>query len=178
MNIQNWYPLGLTGLISLQSKGLSRVFSNTTAQKQQFFCVQRSLWYNSNIHTWLLEKPWLWLYGPLWANHTEQSKYKLDYLIIATKYSAPICSRHCPMCYTHWFKHSTVLLHRHFYRPVNQARRVNYFASNHIAIKWQRYDLKLLFFGIVICGSFILLWKRNTILLGWFRLAQHLILLM
>ena len=88
------------------------------------------------------------------------------------------CSRHCPMCYTYWFRDSTVLLHRHFYRPVNQARRVNYFASNHIAIKWQRYDLKLLFFGIVIYGSFILLWKGNTILLGWFRLAQHLILLM
>ena len=60
MNIQDWYPLGLTGLISLQSKGLSRVFSNTTTQKHQFFCVQHSLWSNSNIHTWLLEKPWLY----------------------------------------------------------------------------------------------------------------------
>ena len=42
MNIQGWFPLGLTGLISLQSKGLSRVFSNTTAQKHQFFSVQLS----------------------------------------------------------------------------------------------------------------------------------------
>ena len=43
MNIQNWFPLGLTCLISLQSKGLSRVFSNTTVQKHQFFCTQLSL---------------------------------------------------------------------------------------------------------------------------------------
>ena len=57
MNIQDWFPLGLTGLISLQSKGLSRVFSNTTVQKHQFFSTQLSLWSNSHIHTWLLEKP-------------------------------------------------------------------------------------------------------------------------
>ena len=66
MNIQDWFPLGLTGLI-LQSKGLSRVFSNTTVQKHQFFSVQLSLWSNSHIHTWLLEKPQLWLGGPLLA---------------------------------------------------------------------------------------------------------------
>ena len=57
MNIQCWLPLGLTGLISLLSKGLSRVFSNTTVQKHQFFSAQPSLWNNSHIHTWLLEKP-------------------------------------------------------------------------------------------------------------------------
>ena len=57
INIQCWFPLGLTGLISLQSKGLSRVFSNTTVQKHQFFSTQLSLWSNSHIHTWLLEKP-------------------------------------------------------------------------------------------------------------------------
>ena len=56
MNIQDWFPLGLTGLISLQSKGLSRVFNNTV-QKHQFFGTQLSLWSNSHIHTWLLEKP-------------------------------------------------------------------------------------------------------------------------
>ena len=56
MKIQHWFPLWLTGLISLQSKGLSRVFSNTTVQKHQFFGVQLSLWSNSYIHTWLLEK--------------------------------------------------------------------------------------------------------------------------
>ena len=59
LNIQDWFPLGLTGLISLQSKGLSRVFSNTTVQKHQFFGAQLSLWSNSHIHTWLLEKPGL-----------------------------------------------------------------------------------------------------------------------
>ena len=57
MNIQDWFPLGLTGLISLQSKGLSRVFSNTTVQKNKFFGAQLSLYSNSHIHTWWLEKP-------------------------------------------------------------------------------------------------------------------------
>ena len=57
VNIQDWFPLRLIGLISLQSKGLSRIFSNTTVQKHQFFSVQLSLWSNSHIHSWLLEKP-------------------------------------------------------------------------------------------------------------------------
>ena len=57
MNIQDWFPLGLTGWISLQSKGLSRVFSNTTVQKHQCFGTQPSPWSNSYIHTWPLEKP-------------------------------------------------------------------------------------------------------------------------
>ena len=57
MNIQDWFPLGWIGWISLQSKGLSRVFSNTTVQKHQFFSTQLSLWSYSYIHTWLLEKP-------------------------------------------------------------------------------------------------------------------------
>ena len=57
MNIQGWFPLGLTALISLLCKGLSRVFSNTTVQKHQFFGVKHSLWSNSHTHTWLLEKP-------------------------------------------------------------------------------------------------------------------------
>ena len=54
--IQDWFPLGWTGWIALHSMGLSRVFSNTTAQKHQFFGTQPSLWSNSYIHTWLLEK--------------------------------------------------------------------------------------------------------------------------
>ena len=57
MNIQDWFPLGWTGWISLLSKGLSRVLSNTTVQKHQFFSAQLSLWSNSHNHTWLLEKP-------------------------------------------------------------------------------------------------------------------------
>ena len=56
MNIQDWFPLGLTGLISSQSKRLSSVFSKITVQKHQFFGAQLSLWSNSHIHTWLLEK--------------------------------------------------------------------------------------------------------------------------
>ena len=65
MNTQDWSPLGWTDWISLQSKELSRVFSDTTVQKHQFFCVQLSLYSNSHIHTWLLEKSWPWLDGPL-----------------------------------------------------------------------------------------------------------------
>ena len=56
MDIQDWFPLGLTSLSSLQSKGL-RVFSNTTVQKHQFFSTPLSLQSNCHIHTWLLEKP-------------------------------------------------------------------------------------------------------------------------
>ena len=56
-NTHDWSPLEWTGWISLQSKGLSRVFSNTTVQKHQFFCAQHSLQSNSHIHTWPLEKP-------------------------------------------------------------------------------------------------------------------------
>ena len=63
-NIQDWFPLGWTGWISLQSKGLLRVFSNTTVQKHQFFCAQLSLQSNSPIHArllyafpYMLEKP-------------------------------------------------------------------------------------------------------------------------
>ena len=55
-NIRGWFPLGLTGLISLQSKGLLRIFSSTTVQKHRFFGAQSSLWSNSHIYTWLLEK--------------------------------------------------------------------------------------------------------------------------
>ena len=68
-NIQDWFSLGWTGLISLLFKGHSRVFSNTTVQKHQFFSAQLSLWSDSQIHTWLLEKPCLiWSYFYLLAS--------------------------------------------------------------------------------------------------------------
>ena len=57
VNIQDWFPLGSTALSPLQSKGLSRVLSITTDQKHQFFSAEPSLWSNSHLHTWLLEKP-------------------------------------------------------------------------------------------------------------------------
>ena len=57
MNIQDWFPLGLTSLISLWSKGLSRVLSSTTVQKNHFFDAQPPLWFNSHICTWLPERP-------------------------------------------------------------------------------------------------------------------------
>ena len=56
-NIQGWFPLRLTGLISLQSKGLSRIFVSTVTWKHQLFISQPSLWTDSHTHTWLLEKP-------------------------------------------------------------------------------------------------------------------------
>ena len=65
LNIQGWFPLGSTGFIFLLSKGLSGVFSSTTIWKHQFFSAQPSLWFNSHICTWLLEKLLLWLYGLL-----------------------------------------------------------------------------------------------------------------
>ena len=67
MNIQDWFPLRWTSWISLQSKGLSRVFSSTTVQKHQFFGSQLSLQSNSHIYTWPLEKPWPWLDGPFFV---------------------------------------------------------------------------------------------------------------
>ena len=67
MNIQGWFPLGWTGLISLQSKGLSRVFSNTTVQKHQFFISQSCL-SNSHIHT-----PWI-------CGDISQTKYEAQCL--------------------------------------------------------------------------------------------------
>ena len=67
MNTQDWSLLGWTGWISLQSKGLSKVFSKTTVQKHQFFSAQLSSHSNSHIHTWLLEKPQPWLDRPLLA---------------------------------------------------------------------------------------------------------------
>ena len=65
MNIQDCFPLGLPGLVSLQSKVPSSIFFNTIVQKHQFFSFQPSLWSNSYIHAWLLEKPQLGLSEPL-----------------------------------------------------------------------------------------------------------------
>ena len=67
VNTQDWSSLGWTCRILLKSKGLSRVFSNTTAQKHQFFGNQLFSQSNSHIHTWPLEKPWPWPDGPLLA---------------------------------------------------------------------------------------------------------------
>ena len=67
VNTQDWSPLGWTGWISLQSKRLSRVFSNARVQKYQFFSAQLSSQSNSHIHTWPLEKPKPWLDEPLLA---------------------------------------------------------------------------------------------------------------
>ena len=83
INIQDWFPLGWTGWISLQSKGLPRVFSNTTVKKHQFFGAQPSLWSNSHIHTWPLEKPQLWLCD-LW-NLVSRRQIERDVAVIYVK---------------------------------------------------------------------------------------------
>ena len=65
MNIQGWFPLGLTGVISVQSKRLSRVFSNTTVWRPQFFGTRPFLLSSFHICIWLLGKPKFWLNGLL-----------------------------------------------------------------------------------------------------------------
>ena len=82
MNIQSWFPLGLIGLISLQSSGLSRVFSSTIIQKCQFFGAQPSS-SSSYICTWLLEKPQLWLYMDLSQQSDVSAFNMLSRLVIA-----------------------------------------------------------------------------------------------
>ena len=69
MNMKDWFPWGWTSWIALKSKEFSRVFSNTTVQKHQFFSAQTSLRPYSHIHTWLLEKPYIWLYGFCWPSY-------------------------------------------------------------------------------------------------------------
>ena len=75
MNTQDWSPLGWTGWISLQSKGPSRVFSNTTVQKHQFFGTQLSSQSNSHIHTWPLEKPQPWQMDLCWQSNVPAFQY-------------------------------------------------------------------------------------------------------
>ena len=84
MNTQGWFPLGLTGLIFLQSKRLSRVFSSTI-RKHQFFVAQSSLWSRSHIHTWLLERQQLWLYASLLAKWCLCFFNTLSRLVIALR---------------------------------------------------------------------------------------------
>ena len=76
VNTQDWF-LGWTGWISLQSKGLSRVFSNTTVQKHQFFGTQLSLESNSHIHTWPREKPQPWLMDLSWQSNVSAFEYAI-----------------------------------------------------------------------------------------------------
>ena len=97
VNHQGWFHLGLTGLISLLSKELSRVFSSTTVWIHQFFGAQPSLWFSSHTCTWLLEKPYLWLNGPLLAKsllfgyvgHSFSSKEQVSFNFMA---AVTICS--------------------------------------------------------------------------------------
>ena len=82
MNIQGWFPLGITGWISLQSKGLSRVFSNTSVQKHLFFGAQPSLWYSSHIHTWLKRK------GGSWILHSHKIEWERSMILLSVRKQA------------------------------------------------------------------------------------------
>ena len=99
MNIQGWFSLRLTGLLSLRSKELSSVFSSATIWKHKFFSTQPSLWSSSHICACLWEKPWLWLFGPLWA------KWCLCFLI---------CSLGIYFCYDTEFFRNFWLVHLSF----------------------------------------------------------------
>ena len=77
MNIQGWFPLGLTGLISLLSKGLSRVFSRTTVQRHQFFGTQPFILSSSVIREWLLKKLYLWLDRPLLVSNVSAFQHSV-----------------------------------------------------------------------------------------------------
>ena len=106
MNIQGWFLLGLTGLIPLLSKGLSRVFSSTIVQMHQLFHTQPSLGSNSHICTWLLEKPKVWLFGPLSA------KWCLCFLICY-----PFFFFHRVTKSWTWLKWLNMHTHTHIYYP-------------------------------------------------------------
>ena len=77
MNTQDRSPSECTGWTSLQSKGLSRLFSNTTVQKHKFFDAQLSSQSNSHIHTWLPEKPQPWLDGTCWQSNVSAFEYAI-----------------------------------------------------------------------------------------------------
>ena len=76
-NTQDWSPLERTAWISLQSKGFSRVFSNTTVQKHQFFGAQLSSKSNSHLYTWPMEKPYPWLDGLCWQSNVSAFEYAI-----------------------------------------------------------------------------------------------------
>ena len=81
-NIQGWFSLRFTGWISLQSKGLSRVFSNTSVQKHLFFGAQPSLWYSSHIHTWLKRK------GGSWILHSHKIEWERSMILLSVRKQA------------------------------------------------------------------------------------------
>ena len=96
VNIQGWFPLGLTGLISLKSKGLLRAFSSTTVKRHQFFGAQPSLWSSFYIHTWLMEK------SLLLFTHSVMSDSLWPYGLQHARLPCPsvsprACSNSCPL---------------------------------------------------------------------------------
>ena len=96
LNIQGWFSLGLTGLISLKSKGLLRTFSSTIVQRHQFFGAQPSLWSSFYIHTWLMEKPLLLFSHSVVSDSL--SPYGLQHARLpCPSLSTRACSNSCPL---------------------------------------------------------------------------------
>ena len=89
MNIQDWFLSGLTGWISLQSRGVSRVFSNTVVQKHQFFSTQLSIWSNFHIHIWRMEI-------------TFSSVQLLSNVRLFMTQGSNLCLLHCKWILYHW----------------------------------------------------------------------------
>ena len=162
MNIQSWFPLGLTGLIFLLSKGLSRVFSSNTIQEYQFFSTQPSLWSNSQIHTGLLEKPQLRLYGPLSAamsllcNILLLSKFVIAFLPRSKSLLISCCSLHLqsfwsPRMFECWVSSQL------FLSPVSPSSRGSLVPLQFLPLGW--YHLHI--------------WGWNFSWQSWFQLVTH-----
>ena len=165
MNIQSWLPLGLTGMIFLLSKGLSRVFSRTAVLKHQFFNTQPSFWSNSHIQTWLLEKPLLGLYGPLLAkwclcflmhclglSQTSLQGVSFNSMAVVTVCSDcgaqeyknvslfPLFPHVCGMQYWDWMPWSSFfkcwVLSQFFYSPFSSSSRGSLVAVHFVPFEW------------------------------------------
>ena len=151
MNIQGWFPLGLTGLISLLSKGLSRAFFRTPIWKHQFFSAQPSLWSNSHICIWLMEKPWLWQYGPLSA------KWRLCFLICCSRFVIAFLLRRKSLLISWLQSLSTVILEPKKIKSVTASTFPPSICHESDVTRW--HDLS--FFHVEFQDSFFTLWKGD-----------------
>ena len=151
MNIQGWFPLGLTGLISLLSKGLSRAFFRTPIWKHQFFRAQPSLWSNSHICIWLMEKPWLWQYGPLSA------KWRLCFLICCSRFVIAFLLRRKSLLISWLQSLSTVILEPKKIKSVTASTFPPSICHESDVTRW--HDLS--FFHVEFQDSFFTLWKGD-----------------
>ena len=148
INVQSQFSLGL---ISFQSKGLSTVFSSTTIQKCQLFGTQRFLWSHSYICTWLLEKLWLWLNGPLSA------KWRLCFLICCSRFVIAFLLRRKSLLISWLQSLSTVILEPKKIKSVTASTFPPSICHESDVTRW--HDLS--FFHVEFQDSFFTLWKGD-----------------